>query len=102
MEILHVFLESIYSLAALTVFLLFYLHSSNIFCTQKDGKEPPGPTPLPLIENLLQLDLKRIYVTHRKKPPAEPGYAVTGWAHEKKIGQKTCCGRKQRLIITND
>uniref|UniRef100_A0A3P9C4P7 Uncharacterized protein n=1 Tax=Maylandia zebra TaxID=106582 RepID=A0A3P9C4P7_9CICH len=48
---------------ALTVFLLFYLHSSNIFHTQKDGKEPPGPTPLPLIGNLLQLDLKRIYVT---------------------------------------
>uniref|UniRef100_A0A3P8NTW9 Uncharacterized protein n=1 Tax=Astatotilapia calliptera TaxID=8154 RepID=A0A3P8NTW9_ASTCA len=50
-------------LAALTVFLLFYLHSSNIFHTQKDGKEPPGPTPLPLIGNLLQLDLKRIYLT---------------------------------------
>uniref|UniRef100_A0A668TXG2 Cytochrome P450 2K1-like n=1 Tax=Oreochromis aureus TaxID=47969 RepID=A0A668TXG2_OREAU len=62
MEILYVFLQGIYSIVlCLTVFVLIHFLSSNI--TQKDGKEPPGPTPLPMFGNLLQLDLKRIHVT---------------------------------------
>ncbi|XP_048847069.1 cytochrome P450 2K1-like isoform X1 [Brienomyrus brachyistius] len=43
-------------LVALLLFLVFWLLSTN----RSWGKEPPGPRPLPLIGNLLQLDLKRL------------------------------------------
>ncbi|KAK1784392.1 hypothetical protein P4O66_014831 [Electrophorus voltai] len=45
--------------AVLMVLLVVYLFSSD----SDTGKEPPGPKPLPVLGNLLQLDLSRPYVT---------------------------------------
>uniref|UniRef100_A0A8C9XWM2 Cytochrome P450 n=1 Tax=Sander lucioperca TaxID=283035 RepID=A0A8C9XWM2_SANLU len=54
---------SISLLGGLLVLLLVYLVSSSSFSSKEDRKEPPGPKPFPLIGNLLQLDLKRLYNT---------------------------------------
>ncbi|XP_077069889.1 cytochrome P450 2K1-like [Siphateles boraxobius] len=49
-------------LGALLLLLVLYLVSSGSR-SQKEGKEPPGPKPLPLLGNLLTLDLKRPFDT---------------------------------------
>ncbi|XP_042247656.1 cytochrome P450 2K1-like [Thunnus maccoyii] len=49
-------------LGAVAVLLVLCLVSSS-FTSQETGKEPPGPRSLPLLGNLLQLDLKRPYKT---------------------------------------
>ncbi|TRY96430.1 hypothetical protein DNTS_021460 [Danionella cerebrum] len=47
-------------LGALLLFLVLYLFTSG---TKKEGNEPPGPKPLPLLGNLLTLDLTRPFDT---------------------------------------
>ncbi|XP_076024073.1 cytochrome P450 2K1-like [Genypterus blacodes] len=46
------------SLLGIVVILLFV---SSVFSRREKRKEPPGPRPLPLLGNLLQLDLKKIH-----------------------------------------
>ncbi|XP_056117729.1 cytochrome P450 2K1-like isoform X2 [Rhinichthys klamathensis goyatoka] len=57
-ESLLQFLSTGTLLGALLLLLVLYLLSSGSR-SQKEGKEPPGPKPLPLLGNLLTLDLER-------------------------------------------
>ncbi|XP_018538444.1 cytochrome P450 2K1 [Lates calcarifer] len=66
MGILDLFLQTSSSVSlsgALVVLLLIYLVSTFSFNSQENRKDPPGPKPLPLLGNLLQLDLGRPYNT---------------------------------------
>ncbi|KAF1376950.1 hypothetical protein PFLUV_G00216830 [Perca fluviatilis] len=90
MGILDFFLQSSSSislLGALLVLLLVYLVSSSSFSSQKEGKEPPGPRPLPVLGNLLQLDLKRPYHTllKREKLSKKYGSVFTVYLGPKKV-----------------
>uniref|UniRef100_A0A673CFY8 Cytochrome P450 2K1-like n=1 Tax=Sphaeramia orbicularis TaxID=375764 RepID=A0A673CFY8_9TELE len=67
---LDVFLQSFGSLSlfgALLVLLLVLFIFSSSFGSEKPRNEPPGPTPLPLIGNLLQIDMWNRHKSLQKK-----------------------------------
>uniref|UniRef100_A0A087X5V5 Cytochrome P450 2K1-like n=1 Tax=Poecilia formosa TaxID=48698 RepID=A0A087X5V5_POEFO len=51
----------------LVILLLVYFTASSIFSSQWHKNEPPGPTPLPFLGNMLQIDLKKPYKTFMEK-----------------------------------
>ncbi|KAM7386913.1 hypothetical protein PAMA_009504 [Pampus argenteus] len=59
------FSPSIFLPGTVVVLLAIYLFTSY-FNSQDKLKEPPGPKPLPLLGNLLQLDLKSPHITFYK------------------------------------
>uniref|UniRef100_A0A3P9KDK6 Cytochrome P450 2K1 n=1 Tax=Oryzias latipes TaxID=8090 RepID=A0A3P9KDK6_ORYLA len=64
MQILDFFQSySSVSLVGILSVLVLYFISQFIFNSKQHGQEPPGPRPLPIIGNLLQIDLKRPYKT---------------------------------------
>ncbi|XDV12373.1 hypothetical protein PO909_001068 [Leuciscus waleckii] len=56
------FSSTVTLLGAFLLLLVFYRLSCDS-TSQEEGKEPPGPKPLPLLGNLLSLDLKRPFDT---------------------------------------
>ncbi|CAI5684520.1 unnamed protein product [Oreochromis niloticus] len=52
--------NSVFLVCVVTALLLIFFIASSIFSSQRNGKEPPGPRAVPLVGNLLQLDLKRL------------------------------------------
>ncbi|XP_034151799.1 cytochrome P450 2K1-like [Esox lucius] len=59
--LLHQAPSSTVTLLGAGLFLLVLYLLSSGSSSEPQGKEPPGPRPLPLLGNLLQLDFKRLY-----------------------------------------
>ncbi|XP_042246078.1 cytochrome P450 2K1-like [Thunnus maccoyii] len=103
MGMLNLFLQSSSSvslLGALVVLLLIYLISSSSFSSQEDRKEPPGPKPLPLLGNLLQLDLKKPFHTLLKLSK-KYGSVFTVYLGPKKVVVLAGCKTVKEALVNH-
>ncbi|CAG00178.1 unnamed protein product [Tetraodon nigroviridis] len=65
-------------LASVVLLLLLYVLSRTHSSSGAPGREPPGPRPLPLLGNLLQLNLSRPQQTLCEVSPSPPGENDSG------------------------
>ncbi|CAN9507824.1 unnamed protein product [Ophioblennius macclurei] len=86
-----------WSLLALLAALAVWL----IYSFQNQRKEPPGPTPLPLIGNLLQLDMKGLYNTFMKLSK-KYGSVFTVYVGPKKVVVLTGYKTVKEALVTFD
>lgn len=63
MGLLQLLLQSNLSLSLSAALLLLCFITSLIFRPWAENREPPGPRPLPVLGNLLQLDLRRLHLS---------------------------------------
>ncbi|CAI5684566.1 unnamed protein product [Oreochromis niloticus] len=64
--------NSVFLFGVVTALLLIFFIASSIYSSQRNGKEPPRSRAIPLVGNLLQLDLQKLYWSFSTQMPPGP------------------------------